>query len=170
MVTGDPESLQTLHGDKGNPIDPDLGYDIKATGDALNAEGKLPKLHTHRSKHMFEEALKKSTDKRKKKVKSRDFQLSLKDESNSGDVDSDVAPWCEGEKITMSDFDGAGDDSQDKDFSKKADVEESESSSEEVQIVGYKRKATGEVKQHLVKKAGGSFSASTYKSSAKSTP
>lgn len=33
------------------------------------------------------------------------------DESDSGDDASDVAPHFVGEKVTMSDFDGSGDDS-----------------------------------------------------------
>lgn len=43
MVTGDLELIQTiLHGEEGNPTDLDLDFDIKATGEALKADGKFP--------------------------------------------------------------------------------------------------------------------------------
>lgn len=69
-----------------------------------------------------------------------------------------------GEIVTMSDLDG----SHDVDIFGKNTGAESESSSEEVEVVGSKRKASEDINQHSKKKAVGP-SASTYKSSVKST-
>lgn len=101
---------------------------------------------------MFEEALKKSArdhaDKDKNKHSSRDLQCSLRDESDSGDGDLDVAQHFEGEKVIISDFGGPSDDFKDEDFSEKVADEESESSSEEVEVIGSKRKTSADVNQH----------------------
>lgn len=64
--------------------------------------------------------------------------------------------------MTMSDFGGPGDDSEKEDFSEKMADEERESSSEEVEVMSFKRKTSLVVNQHVP-------SASTYKSPAKPT-
>lgn len=71
-MTGDPEPRHTMmHGEKENPINPDLEFDIKATGAVLKAERNMLKFPTRRSKRMFEGALKKGASdlvlKRRKK-------------------------------------------------------------------------------------------------------
>lgn len=58
-MIADPKPLNTvLYGEEANPIDPDLGFDIKAIEETLRVKGKLPKLPTRRSKRVFDETLK----------------------------------------------------------------------------------------------------------------
>lgn len=164
-----PEPVNTLlYGDEGNPIDPDLGFDIKSTGDALRAEGKLPSAPSQRSGWLFEESLKQKAHEhaasRKRKHKSRDFQRALRDEPDFGAIESDDVPKPPKSKVSLSYLGGSGDDSRDEDFSGKSAGEVSLSSSAEDVAVGDKRKASKNVGQYYSKKpAAASPSVSTFR-------
>lgn len=95
LVPIETEPLDTIvHGEEGNPIDPDIPFDIMSTGAALRPQGNIPNIVDSplktRLRRCSEEKCVGAYGKRKQKHSLREFQRALKDETDLNSEDSDM--------------------------------------------------------------------------------